>query len=356
MSSPKKMSLEHSSLFQLTATRLKLTLREPEAIFWIFVFPILLAIGLGIAFRNRPADVLPVGATTAQLTQALAADTGLKATEMDESAGVHALAVGTILLLAEQRGDGVAYRYDNTNPDARTARMIADRAIEVAAGRKDVVTAENELVHETGSRYIDFVVPGLLGMNLMGSAMWGLGFSIVDGRQKKLLKRMVASPMPRWQFLAGYLLSRLVMLAIEVVFFLGICQARVWRAVSRAVVAARAPLCFGLACLFSPRTAGGVAGEDHGGGERVDEPCDVSHVDFVGSVFLGIAISGDDSAAGARAAVDGGDRCIAREHAARRSAKPLDGAGGNYAGVVFGSVCGVAEDFPLAVRETGTWD
>ena len=217
-------SFETSSLYQLTATRLKLTLREPEAIFWIFVFPILLAIGLGIAFRNRPADVLPVGATTEQLTQALAADKGLKATEMDESVGTHALAVGTIVLLAEQRGDGVVYHYDNTNPDARTARMIADRAIEVAAGRKDVVAAENELVHETGSRYIDFVVPGLLGMNLMGSAMWGLGFSIVDGRQKKLLKRMVASPMPRWQFLAGYLLSRLVMLAIEVVFFLGFAK------------------------------------------------------------------------------------------------------------------------------------
>ena len=217
-------SFETSSLYQLTATRLKLTLREPEAIFWIFVFPILLAIGLGIAFRNRPADVLPVGATTPQLTQALAADKGLKATEMDESVGTHALAVGTIVLLAEQRGDGVVYHYDNTNPDARTARMIADRAIEVAAGRKDVVAAENELVHETGSRYIDFVVPGLLGMNLMGSAMWGLGFSIVDGRQKKLLKRMVASPMPRWQFLAGYLLSRLVMLAIEVVFFLGFAK------------------------------------------------------------------------------------------------------------------------------------
>ena len=217
-------SFETSSLYQLTATRLKLTLREPEAIFWIFVFPILLAIGLGIAFRNRPADVLPVGATTEQLTQALAADKGLKATEMDESVGTHALAVGTIVLLAEQRGDGVVYHYDNTNPDARTARMIADRAIEVAAGRKDVVAAENELVRETGSRYIDFVVPGLLGMNLMGSAMWGLGFSIVDGRQKKLLKRMVASPMPRWQFLAGYLLSRLVMLAIEVVFFLGFAK------------------------------------------------------------------------------------------------------------------------------------
>jgi ABC-2 type transport system permease protein len=217
-------SLETSSLYQLTATRLKLTLREPEAIFWIFIFPILLAIGLGIAFRNRPADVLPVGATTEQLTQALAADKGLKATAMDESAGVHALAVGTIVLLAEQSGDGVVYRYDNTNPDARTARMIADDAIQKAAGRHDTVAATNELVHKTGSRYIDFVVPGLLGMNLMGSAMWGLGFSIVDGRQKKLLKRMVASPMPRWQYLAAYLLSRLVMLAVEVVVFLGFAK------------------------------------------------------------------------------------------------------------------------------------
>ena len=94
-------NFETSSLWQLTLTRLKLTLREPEAIFWIFVFPILLAVGLGIAFRNRPADVLPVAATTPQLTQALAADNGLHATLLDESSGRHALAIGTILLLAE---------------------------------------------------------------------------------------------------------------------------------------------------------------------------------------------------------------------------------------------------------------
>jgi ABC-type multidrug transport system permease subunit len=210
-----------NSLYQLTVTRLKLTLREPEAIFWIFVFPILLTVGLGIAFRNRPADVLPVGATTPQLVEALAADKGLRATEMDEAAGTRALATGNILLLAMANGNGVEYRYDDTNPDARTARMIADRAIQIAAGRRDPVEARNELVHETGSRYIAFVVPGLLGMNLMGSAMWGLGFSIVDARAKKLLKRMVASPMPRWQYLMGYLLSRLVMLAVEVIVLLG---------------------------------------------------------------------------------------------------------------------------------------
>jgi len=216
--------LEFSSLYQLTMVRFRLFLREPEAIFWIFFFPILLAVGLGIAFRNRPADVLQVGATTAQLTQALTADKGLTAETLNEADGAHALATGRILLLAIQRPDGVAYKYDDTNPDARTARLLADKAIQTAAGRHDAVRAANDLVHETGARYIDFVVPGLLGMNLMGSAMWGLGFAIVEARQKKLLKRLVASPMPKWQYLASFLLSRLAMLIVEVGFFLGFAR------------------------------------------------------------------------------------------------------------------------------------
>jgi len=216
--------LQYSSLYQLTMVRFRLFLREPEAIFWIFFFPILLAIGLGIAFRNRPADVLQVGATTTQLTQALRADQGLTADTVDEAEGTHELATGRILLLAIQRPDGVAYKYDDTNPDARTARLLADRAIQAAAGRHDAVPASNDLVHEKGARYIDFVVPGLLGMNLMGSAMWGMGFTIVDARQKKLLKRLVASPMQKWQYLASFLLSRLAMLIIEVVFFLGFAR------------------------------------------------------------------------------------------------------------------------------------
>jgi ABC-type multidrug transport system permease subunit len=214
-------SLTDSSLYQLTSTRFRLFFREPEAMFWIFIFPILLAVGLGIAFRNRPADVLAVGATSPQLTQALNGDKGLSAAMMDEAEGTHDLTTGRILLLAIQGVGGVAYKYDDTNPDARLARLLADRAIQKAAGQKEALRSSNDLVHEAGARYIDFVVPGLLGMNLMGSAIWGLGFSIVEARQKKLLKRFVASPMPRWEYLASYILSRLVLLVIEVIAFLG---------------------------------------------------------------------------------------------------------------------------------------
>src|SRR5580658_2970462 len=100
-----------SSLVQLTLVRFRLVLREPEAIFWIFLFPILLAFGLGIAFRNRPADVLPVAATTPQLTQALAAEKGLNAKTLDETEGTHQLTIGNIQLLAIQTPQGVTYKY-----------------------------------------------------------------------------------------------------------------------------------------------------------------------------------------------------------------------------------------------------
>jgi ABC-type multidrug transport system permease subunit len=76
-------------------------------------------------------------------------------------------------------------------------------------------------VTERGSRYIDFVLPGLLGMNLMGSGIWGIGFAIVDQRAKKLLKRFMATPMSRAEYLASFMFSRLFFLVLEVVALLG---------------------------------------------------------------------------------------------------------------------------------------
>ena len=115
-------------------------------------------------------------------------------------------------------GDGatVLYRYDDTNPEGRTARMLADRAIQRGAGQVDPVAASDAPMIEPGSRYIDFLIPGLLGMNLMGSAIWGVGFAIVDARRRKLMKWLIATPMPRHYYLLSFLFSRLLLLVLEV--------------------------------------------------------------------------------------------------------------------------------------------
>ncbi len=208
-------------LVQLTLVRFREFWRESEAVFWVFVFPILLAAGLGIAFRNRPAETLKIGATTRELAQALAQEKQLSVAVMSGAEGERALITGRIVLLAVAQDGGAAYRYDDTNPDGRTARLLVDRALARAYGWKSPLTAKDDLVREPGSRYIDFLIPGLLGMNLMGSGMWGIGFAIVDARRKKLLKRLIASPMPRADYLLSFLLSRLGMLLFEVLALMG---------------------------------------------------------------------------------------------------------------------------------------
>lgn len=211
-----------SPLGQLTLTRFREFLREPEAVFWTFIFPLLLAGGLGLAFRSRPADVAKVGilssAPAAELIRSsLAGDSSLQIVSLDDTAAVNALRIGTVALvvvgLDSQR---VEYRFDRARTEARTARLLVDQALQRTRGRQDAVAVTESLISERGSRYIDFVLPGLLAMNLMGSGMWGIGFSIVDARRKKLLKRFVATPMRRYHYLASFLLMRLGLMVIEV--------------------------------------------------------------------------------------------------------------------------------------------
>jgi ABC-2 type transport system permease protein len=220
-------SFREHALVQLTLVRYREFLREPEAVFWVFVFPILLAAGLGIAFRNRPQEVLKVGivasAPGAPAAQhALAREPAIQTVMLDDSASRRALGTGEIALLVIPGDSGrTTYRYDDTRPESRTARLLADGALQRAAGRNDPVAVTEDKVQERGSRYIDFVIPGLLGMNLMGSGIWGVGFAIVDARKKRLLKRLIATPMSRAQYLTSFILSRLTMLIIEVATLVG---------------------------------------------------------------------------------------------------------------------------------------
>jgi ABC-2 type transport system permease protein len=224
MTEPRKW--EHHPLVQLTRVRYREFFREPEAVFWVFIFPVLLATGLGIAFRDRAPERTLVAVVASQpgaekLVQALR-DRELQVSLLSDSAASEALRTGDVALVVAPSSSGsVEFRYDDTRPESRTARLLVEDVLQRSAGRRDPVAVKDRLIRERGARYIDFLIPGLLGMNLMGSGIWGLGFAIVDARKKRLLKRLIATPMSRFQYLASFALSRLTLLFIEVGLLLG---------------------------------------------------------------------------------------------------------------------------------------
>jgi ABC-2 type transport system permease protein len=212
-----------AALGQLTLCRLREFVREPEAVFWVFVFPIILAVALGLAFREKAPDKIPVGvAAGPRAAEALAAlgRSPVLAPEVYPAAdGAFALRTGKVSLLvmpAAAAGGKTVFRFDETRPDSRIARLEAQDALERAAGRRDVLALESEKVTDVGARYIDFLIPGLLGMNLLGTGVWGLAFSVTTARNRRILKRLIATPMHRSDYLLSQILGRLIFLIPEV--------------------------------------------------------------------------------------------------------------------------------------------
>lgn len=223
-SAPPRRNGRWSGYSHLLMARMLELKREPEVVFWVFVFPMLLALGLGIAFRNKPGDAVSIaivagaGSEDAQAMlsrspqherfkpQVLSADEARKGFRL-----------GKFDLVIEPGGrGGFQYRYDPARPESVLAKTEINDALQAAAGRRDIVATTAVTSSEPGSRYIDFLIPGLLGMNLMNSGMWGIGFALVDMRQRKLLKRFVGTPMRRGDFLLAIMSSRLILMVIEI--------------------------------------------------------------------------------------------------------------------------------------------
>lgn len=260
--------LENRPLVQLTLVRVREFVREPEAVFWAVLFPILITTGLGLAFRSRPDAVLKVAASQ-PIAGTLRAEPGLDVRELTPEAARDALRAGDVALAAEPGEQGsVVLQYDDTNPEGRAARTLADRAIQRAAGRVDPVQIADRPTRDPGSRYVDFLVPGLIGVGIMSNATWGLGFSIVDSRRRKLTKRLLATPMSRAQFLTSYVIWRLILLPVEVVIPIvfgviafGVPVRGAWTAIL--VVSLLGSMCFsaiGVLLASRARTIEGLSG------------------------------------------------------------------------------------------------
>jgi ABC-type multidrug transport system permease subunit len=205
-------------LIELVRTRCLEVVREPEALFWMFIFPILMAVALGIAFPSRTADTAIVGLVdgpAAESTAAvLRASSEIDLRRFSSSEADAALRRADVQLVVEP-GAPPVYRYDPARPESRLARRIVDEVLQQAAGRQDPWRAKQQTVASAGSRYVDWLLPGLLGMTIMSTGLWSVGFSIVNARNRKLLKRMIATPMRRGDYLLAHALSRLLFLVFE---------------------------------------------------------------------------------------------------------------------------------------------
>lgn len=232
-------SNRHSALWNLTLARLREFYRQPEAVFWVYFFPVLMVVALGIAFRNKPVEEITVDVQTSSqaelILDAFQKDERIVGAIFEKDECRRRLRTGKSDLFVSPSGENaqtdspgalqseiekVEYVFDPMRPGSVFAKDLADKLIQSAAGRVDPVQASEQEFSEPGGRYIDFLVPGLLGMSLMGGGLWGVGFAIVDMRIRKLLKRFVATPMRKTDFLIGVMSSRLVYMVPQIIFLL----------------------------------------------------------------------------------------------------------------------------------------
>jgi ABC-type multidrug transport system permease subunit len=214
-------------LWQLTLARWRSFYREPSTIFWAFVFPIILAVALGVAFRNRPPEpvfaAVQEGDGAARLVEALARSPEVKVERLSAHDAHEALRTGRASIVVVPAHDATprTYQLDPTRPESRLARAVVDDVLQRADGRVDPTRVADAQVVAPGSRYIDFLVPGLLGFNLMSSGMWGIGYVIVEMRTRKLIKRLMATPMKKRDFLFAFAVMRGLFLLGELPLLIG---------------------------------------------------------------------------------------------------------------------------------------
>jgi len=227
------VNLAELPLVQLFMVRAREMRREPGVLFWVFGFPILLAVSLGLAFRNRPPEQQQVAVVQGEAAAAAAAAIdsieGMKARIVDAAHAHELLRSGKAVVVVEP-GAAPRFTLDPTRPGCRLAQIAVRDALERAGGRADLLAVTEEKVTAPGQRYIDFLLPGLLGMNLMSGGVWGVGWALVLMRTRKLLKRFAATPMRRSDLLLSFVLFRVVISLIEALFLLlfGIVAFQLW--------------------------------------------------------------------------------------------------------------------------------
>ena len=246
-------NLIHNQLFELISAYFKEIIREPGVLFWGIAFPILMSLGLGIAFTKKPDIVRNVAVIASSQSVSQMSDSSDKIisflqnhAEKTETSGSAAetykiiipdaklgnttflfqmttwqnamdlLKRGNLGIILDEKNGQMQYHFDPMNPDAQLTYLKLTELFGEKGRQSNLLKETNvEPLTVSGTRYIDFLVPGLIAMGIMMSCMWGLSYGIIDKRSKKLLRRMVATPMRKSYFLIALITVRVGMNFVE---------------------------------------------------------------------------------------------------------------------------------------------
>lgn len=220
------MAEPRRALFALTKVRVLIFLREPEAVFWVFVFPLVLAVVLGFAFDGDEATTavvaVPQGiegdALVARLERAPNCEVRRVADALEGETAVRMARVD--LFLDPVEGNLPTLVRQPGRPESELARLRVLRVLEGRGPEISPAVASDRALDERGSRYLDFLFPGLIGLNILGTGVWGVGFAVADLRSKKLFKRLLVTPVRRSEILLSFVAARAVWLGLELVVLL----------------------------------------------------------------------------------------------------------------------------------------
>lgn len=234
-------------LWQLFLSQAREIIREPGVLFWGIVFPILMSLGLGLAFTKKGETIRKVAVITDSRVQEnpvisafleekcekndpaeedswkyrfVISDEKLGNSvfmfyEMKWDEAIRLLKRGTMNVLIAASADSVHYHFDPMNSDAELTYLKLSSVIGYGEINESAPGAVIRPLTTTGTRYIDFLIPGLITMGVMMSCMWGISYGIIEKRSKKLLRRLVATPMRKSHFLIALITVRIVMNVIE---------------------------------------------------------------------------------------------------------------------------------------------
>jgi ABC-type multidrug transport system permease subunit len=120
---------------------------------------------------------------------------------------------GNAALIVTMNDSTLEYHFDRYNSDAQLSYLQLTSLFS-GVNRLDK-QSEIKPMTEKGTRYIDFLIPGLIAMNVMMSTMWGVSYTLIENRTKKLLRRMVATPMPKWEYIMSHIVARIILCFVE---------------------------------------------------------------------------------------------------------------------------------------------